>query len=318
MRIRFRNCSLMIIAAICLELMPQMAAASTRNCIDSIKAFNSQATWQRFRQSMLEYRQEVIATRGRRLFLKISEGPGPETAAGKWHGFIVPYGTQSNQTLLGKAIRFLPQKIGEAMAGEQGYSFTPWNGIYHLALKEPVEYLSEKFGSQKMGPAFFLHFPVILTTGIAIFWQLDALYQERLQAHIDDEIARYAIEYDKLIQTDFRYHKIKKLLVQGTLSVEEAQKEAYLIGLAYAQYFEFLNNTDPSAEIPFENQLLDHYLFVHLKEVIVNGVHKLNPSDGYLVPNEAVGPLNANQVRELFNNNHQRYLKYQIMVSSAF
>ncbi|MNT16949.1 hypothetical protein D3C72_1520760 [compost metagenome] len=139
------------------------------------------------------------------------------------------------------------------------------------------------------------------------------VYQNRLDAHVRHEISSNAQAYEHSIQTDYRYNKIKQALNKGEITHEEAQREAYLISLSYSSYFEYRASNKEAPTLAGEMKLIDHYLFVHLKKVITEGVEKLPLESGYRIPDSAAGPLKDGQKMELFANAHQRYLKYQII-----
>ncbi|MCE3011171.1 MAG: hypothetical protein LW875_11230, partial [Proteobacteria bacterium] len=299
------------------SFQPTPVLASPNKCAElflSAAQKSKENHTQTIRQKAKQYGSEVVESRGQRLFLKNSEKDGDPSM---WYGFLSKQRLDVNKTgtkkYLSSIATYVPRKIGRAMSREDGYVFTPFVGLYNLTFKMPVEYVTARYGNKKMEPAFFFKFPVVMALSIGVYFGADAVYQNRLQSHVNYEIAQHSVEYDKAIQSDFRYQKIKLAVEKGEMSLDEAHREAYLISLAYSQYFQFRDAADSVPSLQSEMKLLNHYLFTHLRNVVTNGVQKADLTDGYYVPQSVVGKLTDSQKLELFNNNHQRYLKYQII-----
>lgn len=269
---------------------------------------SSSGIWQKTKN----YGREVLDSRGRRLFLKSVEEDGNQT---KWYGLLTKqepdFTKKGVSKYLSSIINYLPKKIGGLLARDSQYRLTPFSGLYNVTMQKPVGYLTRKLGGTKFEPAFFFKFPVVLALSIGVYLGADAVYQSKLQGHINTEITNHSIQYEKIISSDFRYNKIRVALEKGEISQEESQREAYMISLAYSQYFQFRDSQSKQPTVESESSLLDHYLFAHLKPVIENGVSK---ADGYKVPKSSLGPLSESQILDLFQNAHIRYLKYQIVV----
>jgi len=98
------------------------------------------------------------------------------------------------------------------------------------------------------------------------------------------------------------------------MTKDQAYREAYLISLAYSQYFKYRDSNQNEFKLESELKLLDHYLFEHLKPIMFNGIQKSMFGDDYFVPAESIGLLTDDQKILIFKNAYQRYLKYQIIV----
>ena len=258
------------------------------------------------------YSRDVVTSRGRLLFLKNFEPDGRET---KWAGLLTKqepdFQSRGISKYFGQLISYLPRKIGGLLARDQQYQFTPFSGLYNITMKNPVGYLSRKLSGTKFEPAFFFKIPLVLTLSVGVYLGADAVYQAKLQTHINTEITSHAVQYEQAIRSDYRYKKIKNALEKSEITQEEAHREAYFISLAYSQYFQYRDSQSSKPTLDSEMALLDHYLFSHLKPVIERGVTK---ASGYVVPKASLGPLSEPQIMRLFQNTHLRYLKYQIII----
>jgi hypothetical protein len=277
------------------------------------QVFISQHSQPSFVQRIRNYSREVRDTKGVRLFLKDFQ-PHDVT---KWQGFLTKNRIDANESKFGRYFlaitQYVPRKLGEAFSRESGYLFTPLMGLYNVTVKKPTVYLTSKLTNRKKEPAFFIKIPAIIAMSLSVYIPADMVYQNRLDAHVQSEIASNAAAYDHAIQSDYRYNKIKTSLKNGEITKEAAEHEAYLMSLAYSSYFEYRNSQTSEPNLKSEMGLINHVLFVHLRSVMTDGVTKLNPKTGYLVPDKAVGELSESQKLELFANNHQRYLKYQLI-----
>lgn len=261
------------------------------------------------------YGHEIIQTRGLRLFLKNNKS---EQDATKWYGLLTKQKIDINQSrfisYFTDIVEYVPRKLGQTLSRENGYLFTPFDGLYNLTFRMPIEYFTSKFFNRKLEPAFFLKIPVILALSFSMSHQLDVVYQNQLENHLKTEISDHSKEYDKIIQSDYRYRKIKNAIQSGQMTRDQAYREAYLISLAYSQYFKYRDSNQNEFKLESELKLLDHYLFEHLKPIMFNGIQKSMFSDDYFVPTESIGLLTDDQKILIFKNAHQRYLKYQIIV----
>jgi hypothetical protein len=300
--------ALLLLLGMAVFYAPSSSYASGSAC-EKVLLAEPSTFWQRTKN----YASEVRDTNGVRLFLKDSQASDPT----KWHGFLTKYRLDPSESRFGKyylaIMQYVPRKLGEAFARESGYLFTPFMGIYDVIVKKPVEYLTTKFSNRKKEPAFFLKVPSILALSLSMYIPADMVYQNRLDAHIQSEITSNAPAFEHSIQNDYRYNKIKQALNKGEITHEEAQKEAYLVSLAYSSYFDYRASSSEAPTLQSEMKLIDHFLFAHLKKVITEGVEKMDSESGYRIPDSAVGPLKDAQKMELFANAHQRYLKYQII-----
>ena len=265
-----------------------------------------------FIQRAKGYGREVLDSKGRRLFLKSVETDDGDIM---WSGFLKRHEPNFKKTgvrsYLSHILNYTPRKVGGLLSGNTGYTFTPFNGIYNVTFRQPVIYLSRNLTGTEFEPAFFFKFPPVLALSISAYIGADLAYQAELERHIEDEISQHSAQYDNMIRSDFRYRRIKQSLKNGEITQEEARREAYMIGLAYAQYFQYRDAQSSKPTLESEMDLLDHYLFVHLKPVIENGVAQ---AKGYKVPDRALGSIDESQILSLFQNSHQRYLKYQIII----
>ncbi len=276
------------------------------NCTSLFQA--NKGLWQKTKS----YGQEVVMTRGRRLILKpVDETPGSTRWLGLLSQQILTHDQPGFRSYWSRLFNFVPKKIGNILAGDDRFHFTPFTGIYNITMRRPVGFLTRRIFGTQYEPAFFFKFPVTIALSIGIFLGVDAAYQSKLQNHIQLEITTHAVEYNQAIQSDYRYNNLRVAVEKGELTLEDAQREAYLISLAYSQYFQHLGSQSGKPTLDSEMTLIDHYLFSHLKPVIENGVVD---ADGYIVPTESKGPLSESQIMSLFQNSHLRYLKYQIII----
>lgn len=265
-----------------------------------------------FVQKTKQYTREVISSKGRRLFLKNYE---IDDASIRWNGLLSMQEPNFSSKGVGKYFRnilsYLPRKIGGLLAQDNRYTLSPLRGLYYTSMKKPIGFLSQRLSGTKFEPAFFFKFPVTLALSIGLYISADHAYQVELQNHVNDEISVHADQYEQLIQSDFRYRKIKAALDSGSISKDDANTEAYMISMAYTQYFQYRDSSNSEVSLENELNLLDHYLFSHLKNVIENGVSEAN---GYQINDESFGQLSEEQVLSLFSNTHLRYLKHQIII----
>ena len=116
-----------------------------------------------------------------------------------------------------------------------------------------------------MEPAFFLRVPVAVALTFATYSEADSLYDRALTEHIQDSIINNAGFYDDLIASDFRYHRVKESLEEGTIDHSQALKQAYWTYLAYNKYYSYEATEPENQDLPSQMNLLHHMLFAHLK-----------------------------------------------------
>lgn len=269
----------------------------------------------RILEHVASYGKDVLQTRGARLFIK------PQSHPRRAFGFLksgtphfIPPPQGKWRQYFRSVVEFIPLRIGSWLAREPGFKFAPLSGLYGFFIDAPIGWASQKWASQRKESAFFLKIPISLSLIIGAFDAYDEQYQRALQDHIADQISANAEAFDAQIEADFRYHTVREALRQGRLTQAEARQAAYQVSLAYSQYYTYRDANTKPLELETELAFLDHYLFVHLKNVIDDGVA---PMEGFIVPKQSEGSLTAAQKLALFDVTHDLYLDYQIAVELA-
>lgn len=271
----------------------------------------TQRTSVKLKEKAQAYGAEVKSTRGLRLVLKDS----PEIQeATKWGG-LVTYSEPSLRSgisgYLSSILQFVPKKIGEYVWGNQNYRFTPFRGVYNRAVRNPIRSVSQRYLGRQKDLTALVHFPLVIMLSMLAYAQVDAVYSGALHNQVEAQISTYANEYDSAIQSDFRFNRVKQLLVTGKITKEDARREAYLISLAYTQYYKYRDTNGEASTLQSEMDLINHYLFAHLKKVVQDGVSE---ADGFYIPQSAIGKISDEQTLRLFEVNHLLYLKYQLII----
>ena len=255
------------------------------------------------------YVREVKKTKGVRIFLK--DFDSSEEVPSKWAGLLT-YNENTNDGILDYINYVLesPSRVIGRVLSKGPYLFTPFNIIYTNMLSRPTRMISKKILNREMEPTTLVNFGFFGGAGIASYILVDSIYQKEFIRHIEEEIGAHGEDYDALIETDYRYIKIKRLLKSKKITKEEARREAYLVKTAYSQFFTYLQGREDFKDKEFNKKLLDHYLFTHLKNIFEKGIEK---ADGFIVPKSSIGEISEDQKLSLFKRTYKLYLSYQIV-----
>lgn len=247
-----------------------------------------------------KYKDEMIATKGGRFFLKDAGLSKAELLAAAEGGLPKP-------RLIGKTWR-----ISKRMVRRVAHTaVNPFDLPYRYLVEKPVGYVSQKVLGRALTPTI----PVMMTImGVGYYFlqqEINRIFTEMLVKDIERKIEAHADEFDGLIQSDYRFSDLKDQVSSGKITAAEARKMAYAINVAYQEYYKFMNEIYAGKNRnEAEEALLRHVLFENLGPVIRNGVQ---PAEGFDVPADAVGPIRKEQKHLLFDIDHTLYLKYQLI-----
>lgn len=263
------------------------------------------------------YIEQVISTKGTRLFIKESE---KDTAEKRWLGLVrrIPQEELSRSWKVSKYLRYIIKSLPLKLFGfndYKNYELTPFKAVYENTVIHPSHWFSQKLGHRKMEPAFFVRFPIAIALSLASWSHIDAYYAEKVSQQIDQNISTYSETYKQLIDNDFRYRQIKADLDKHLISERQALVRAYWENTAYEEYFNYLESNGNSVmNLKAEEKLLGHFAFNHLQSVFKDGVTE---KEGFLVSKERIGPISEAQKIELFKLNHALNLRYQLIADSV-
>lgn len=253
------------------------------------------------------YGQEVWRTRGMRIFLKdLSPAEAERSLLEGFFRSPEPAGSSGRiVTAFRNTIHFVPKTLSRALVGKP-YEFTPFQGVNHLLVRAPIAKVSKLLGRPKQ--------PTLLTDmviGAVAYGAADKYFQRRVKEKFDENLKQEAAMYDLLIESDYRFDSIRDALAANRISREAARQEAYLLYLAYSEYFKYMQEqVDRDGPQVSKEKLLNHHLFVHLREVIQNGVPE---TEGYVRVRPGPAKPTPEQAEDLFRVNHLLYLKYAII-----
>lgn len=251
-----------------------------------------------------KYVSDVVSSAGLRLALK----PAPKDEK-PYYGFLAPANPQAG--LAAWAITELPVRL----AGVRGQRLALLSGLYHQLIRRPVSELTNMTGLGRLEPTA----PLLLLLSVFAWQGVDAASEVIYNSEVAGQVDAHLSEYQNMLQSDFRFHKIKEDLEQGQMSTQDAWLRVYWLKMAMDKYYH-----DRKAQSRLEPTLARelNYLnfFTHLKAVIEVGVDE---APGYLVPETSKGLLSDAQILALIGANHRLFLNYQLIVemikdSSAF
>lgn len=151
--------------------------------------------------------------------------------------------------------------------------------------------------------------PAVFVAGSIVWQGVDAASDRIYNAEIESQVAANAEIYDRMIDSDFRFHEIKEDLTAGRVAPKDARLRTYWLKTAIDKYYEY---RDQHAEEPktAENELRYIQFFGHLRQVLDNGVREV---PGFLVPVEARGRLSDEKKVALVEVNHDLFIRYQLI-----
>lgn len=197
----------------------------------------------------------------------------------------------------------------------KNYEITPFKALYENTVVHPSHWASERLGYKKMEPAFFARFPIAIALSLISWSHIDTYYAGKVSQQIEQNISTYSETYKQLINNDFRYRQIKLELDKHLITEKQALVRAYWENTAYQEYFNYVESKgDAIPTLKAEEKLLNHFAFVHLQSVFKDGVIE---KEGFLVPQERIGPISEAQKAELFKVNHALNLRYQLIADSV-
>lgn len=176
-------------------------------------------------------------SKGVRVFLK-----PPEVEAPDHSGFWAPYVAPTSHWRIVRGLHHLvdihrwPVRLATYLKGGQAYDFTPLRGITHHTVKRPTRWISAGLG-WKRDPTLAVTLPLELVLG-AIPWIIYFNWA-------DDEIKKKAVasvqehgeEWEKLMQSDFRYQTFLNARHEGVLTDEKAKVAVAIMNQMNAEYF---------------------------------------------------------------------------------
>jgi hypothetical protein len=125
--------------------------------------------------------------------------------------------------------------------------------------------------------------------------------------YVDGRIISQYRSWAEVIRYDYRYHYIKVNMQKGEVSPFDARKAAYLLNIAYSNYFDYMaKDFHKDSFQKVVERLHDHILFSRVVDLVEQGVQSTTEYVA-LQP----GPLNENQKEELFRITHELYFGYQ-------
>ena len=259
------------------------------------------------------YIQQVVASKGLRLLVKDSKEISAET---RWGGLLRlrPDISMDKSWRLTRYLRYMVKTLPLVVfrIDPKGrFELKPLKAGYENLVVKPSNWISEKLTGQKKEPAFFARASVAMALSFLAWNHIDARYTEELQKHMVQNIQQNESVYQHLINDDFRYRQIKADFDKGKISMQKAEQDAYWVELAYADYYKNRDaNLEKTPTLDGEMKLINHLLFKHLKPIIADGV---KPQPGFIIPDNAVGPIREDQKMELFKINHILNLRYQLI-----
>jgi hypothetical protein len=266
------------------------------------------------------YLKQVVQSRGLRLFIKTSEA----SSQTQWYGVIrhVPRSELDSSFKITNGMRYLiktlPLKVLPVASKAQDggrVELTPMKALYDQTVKRGSNYLSKKFFNKNLEPALFTRLPFLFIFSMYIWDKIDQYYSDQLAENMDGIIKKNESLYENLINYDYRYRSIKKGLLSGKISRQQALETAFWMEFGYAQYFSFRDSNPDILETPeTQAKLIKHFAFNHLDKMFNEGV---KPAQGFFVPEENVGPISEQQKALLFKVNHVLNLQYQLITEFA-
>ncbi|MCB9082689.1 MAG: hypothetical protein H6624_00010 [Bdellovibrionaceae bacterium] len=275
--------------------------------------------------AMAQYWREVKESKGVRIVL--TEGRPEDLAHIEYAGFLTRNAQYMAQGRIRRyfqnILQFVPRRLIGTLRGEQGrvrgaflgdptFSFTPWRGLHFVALDLPAAY----FGGLKQGkltikrPTMLTSFLAGLAVIVPLYMVFDASYIKGLENNRTEIVLEHRGEYQRMIESDWRFNYIKDLRDAGRYTEQQAMEEAFNLQFAYNQYYSYRNAKDSSLTVEEARGLSEHLLFAHLQRLFSDGVREI---PGFEVPNQALGPLKDQQIVEITSHNQLLYLKYQIL-----
>ena len=254
------------------------------------------------------YLREIQETKGIRLILKDpSIGPEPASFAG---GLL--RAPDNNAGSVAQMFTAIPRRISKDIFGRE-LVFTPGKAVYDNLIGRPVRFASRTFLGHDKLLSNLVTVPLAIAMSIGVYQPTENYATQKVyQYQINKEITTHRQQYDDLIKTDYRFVDVETQELSGKLNAGQAEREAYFVKLGYTKYYEYMNKSyDPSNPVKTMNTLKNHYLFLHLHNLMEHGVQ---PTEGFLASPERYGPLSDDEKIELFRRTYQLYFEYQVIL----
>jgi hypothetical protein len=183
--------------------------------------------------------------------------------------------------------------------------------VQSVLVDRPVDYAVRKTAGAGKQASLLVKFPVLIAwTLLAQTYVIDPVtdfaYDYRIQSQIDENRKTY----DQLIHSDFRFDAVLKELEAKTIDQKEAERQAYMIGEAYQNYYQYRDGRSAKFSLADNMKLLDHYLFAHLRPVIEGEV---DVPDDFRRLEGFHARLSDEEKQHLFQLTHGLYFEYQII-----
>src|SRR5262249_15024490 len=122
--------------------------------------------------------------------------------------------------------------------------------IYRRAVQIPSHAVTKKLLGRDLEPTASATVPATALVAGLMISQYHYTYDRALERKITLELHDNAEAYEHLIDSDYRFHAISAALARGEIDNTEALQEAFLIKLAYDNYYRYradheADGTDP-------------------------------------------------------------------------
>jgi hypothetical protein len=257
----------------------------------------------RARQVTSNYGKEVMETKGLRLFLKPAVTDRRKMLL---RGFV----TQPENPGELRWYHFQRQATQKALGVQ--VQVTPIRGAYENAIRQPIGWLTERVTGARLEPTRLLTLPASFAIWTAVYDRLSQEADALTAGHLEASIQKHGAEYDRLIESDYRFTAVRDELRAGRVSREQARRAAYALNTIYADYYSYMDKeSGTAAPAELRERFRGDPLFLELRNVIETGVP---PTEGFsFSPAHPPGRFTEAQIQRLYEVEHLLYWKYRVI-----